>query len=287
MKQKHGKGERGSRKSEPAMPYAPPPLPFRELELTGVGGRVHGPFPPPYTWNSIIPYFNFYFVIRGQGRLRCHGRDYRMEPGTCFLFTPGTRVSAHSTSNEPFNNFALHFFPIPRRNIPPDALRPLFGRKAQRFGFLLELARHCAETYKRGDALGLQQARLAGLQMMAQLWREAHTPIPREGDERIRELLAEEGRTGARPVPELARLVGLSASQFTRRVHAITGVAPREHLIQERIGHACGLLAGTSRSVGEVAEMLGYNDPSYFVRQFQEVMKTTPARFRRQSAGAK
>ena len=267
-------------------PLQAAPFPFRELELTGVGSRIHGPLPVPYLWNTTIPYYNFYFLIRGQGRLRCHGRDYRMEPGTCFLFTPGTRVSAHSTTNEPFLNFALHFFPSPRRGFSPEALRRIFGRKAQRFGFLLELARHGAENYKRGDALGLQQARLAGLQMMAQLWREACTPIPREGDERIRELLAEEGRTGARSVPELARLVGLSASQFTRRVHAITGIAPREHLIQERIGHACGMLAGTSRSVREVAEMLGYNDPSYFVRQFQEVMKTTPARFRRQSAGA-
>ncbi len=271
------------RGNDSAVP-SPPPFPFRELELTGLGGRVHGPFPPPYAWNTVIPYFNFYFVIRGQGWLRCHGRTYAMEPGTCFLFAPGTQVTARSTSDEPYLNFALHFFPTPRRTIPPDALRLLFGRKAQRFSLLLELARHCSETCKRGDALGLQEARLAGQLMLAQLWREAYTPDPREEDERIRELLAEDGRTGARSVPELARQVGLSASQFTRRVRALTGVAPREHLIQERIGHACGLLSGSSRSVVEVAEMLGYNDPSYFVRQFQEVMKTTPARFRRQSA---
>lgn len=262
-----------------------PLFPFHDLKIIGLGGRMYGPTPSPWIWKSNLPHFNFWFLIRGEGRLRYRGRDYRLEPGTCFLFAPGMRISGKSISNEPFLNFSVHFFPEPRRRIPEDALHRLFGRKAHRMAFFLELARHCTETYKRGDTLGLAQAKLAALQMMYQLWREACTPVPREGDERILQLLASAGRGGATSVPDLARQVGLSASQFTRRVRAITGIAPREYLIQERIGHACGLLAETSRSVAEVAEILGYVDPSYFVRQFQIVMKTTPARFRRQAAG--
>ncbi|HEY8966012.1 MAG TPA: helix-turn-helix transcriptional regulator, partial [Candidatus Methylacidiphilales bacterium] len=82
-------------------------------------------------------------------------------------------------------------------------------------------------------------------------------------------------------VPGLARRVGLSTSQLTRRVRALTGMSPAAYLIRERIGHACAQLAETERSVGEIADALGYADPSYFVRQFQAVMKTTPARYRR------
>jgi len=265
-----------------------PAFPFREIELVGLGGRIHGPMSHPWTWETTIPHFNFWFLIQGEGRLRCHGRDHALTPGTCFLFPPGTRVAGRSISREPILNFSLHFFPLPRprRPFPQRVVDRFSGRKVHRMALFLELARHCADAYKRGargDALGLRQAELAAMQMLLHLWHEASAPPAREKDDRILQLLAETGWKGGFAVPELARRIGLSASQFTRRVRALTGMAPAAYLIRERIAHACSLLAETSRSVGEVAETLGYADPSYFVRQFQEVMKLTPARFRRKA----
>jgi len=246
---------------------------------------MFGPTPFPWRWKVTVPDYIFWFLIRGEGRLQCQGRDFRLSPGSCFLFTPGMRIYGRNTSNETFLNFAVHFFPTDRRRISKDALHRLLGRKARRMAFFLDLARHCVETFKRGDALGIRQAELAAMQMMLQLWREVDNPVPHGDDEKILQLLADETRRIPAPVPDLAQRVGLSASQFTRRVRAMTGMAPREYFIRERISHACGLLTETARSVGEIAEILGYIDPSYFVRQFQIVMKTTPARFRRQAAG--
>ena len=261
-----------------------PTFPYNEIKFVGLGGRLHGPTPPSWTWKTTFPHYNFWFLIRGEGKLRYLGKNYLLKPGSCFLFTPGSRASGRSTTNEPFLNFSIHFLPTTKALFPHKGLDRLLGHKTCRMNLFLELARHCHETYKRGDELGQHQARFAALQMLLQLWREAFEPMPQKEDEKIMEILSEEGRQGTCAIPDLARQVGLSASQFTRRVHRITGMAPREYLIRERIGHACGLLVETSRPLSDVAEALGYTDLSYFVRQFQAVMKTTPARFRRQSA---
>jgi len=265
-----------------------PAFPFREIDLVGLGGRMHGPMPHPWTWEVTVPHFNFWFLIQGEGRLRCHGRDYALAPGTCFLLAPGTRVMGQSTSQESIINFSIHFFPSPRSRkiMLKGVIDRLSGRKVHRMALFLELARHCADAYKRGergDALGLRQAELAAMQMMLHLWHEASAPPAREQDDHILQLLAETGRKAGVTVPDLARRVGLSTSQFTRRVRVLTDLSPTAYLIRERIAHACSLLAETSQSVGQVAETLGYNDPSYFVRQFQEVMKLTPARFRQKA----
>jgi AraC family transcriptional regulator of arabinose operon len=254
--------------------------------MVGSGGMMFGSGPFPWKWEVTVYDYIFWFLIRGEGRLRCEDRDYRLSPGSCFLFTPGMRVHGRSTSQEPFLNFAAHFFPVRPGKISGNMLHRLLGRKSRRMAFFLELARHCTETFQRGDVLGIRQAELAALQMMLQLWREVDSPMPRGEDEKIRLLLAEEGSHLREPIPDLARRAGLSPSQFTRRVRAMTGMAPREYFIRQRISHACGLLTEMSRPVGEIAEILGYIDVSYFVRQFQTVMRTTPTRFRRQPRAA-
>ena len=259
-----------------------PSFPFGEIEIVNLGGRLHGPM-PGWGWETTFSYYNFWFLIQGEGRLRCRDREYLLEPGICFLFPPGMPLAAWSASPEPFLNFSVHFHPRPRTPIPKAAIDRLFGRKVHQVPLFLDLARHAADVYKRGDALGLRQLELASLQMMMHLWREASSPPPKEKDDRIVQMLSEAGRKGGDDIPGLARKVGLSPSQFTRRVRALTGMAPAAYLIRDRIGHACSLLTGTSQSVNDVAETLGYSDPSYFVRQFQGVMKTTPARFRRQA----
>jgi AraC-like DNA-binding protein len=260
-----------------------PPFSFRKIELVGLGVRIHGPL-RPWSWRTTLPHFNFWFLIQGSGRLSCQGQLHTLEPGTCFLFPPGSRISGHSDSKEPIVNFSVHFFPKPRRNIPARTIELFRGRKVHRMTLFLELARHGSDAYRRGDSLGRWQAELAALQMMLHLWREISDPAPRKRDDRILQLLSQAGKGHFAAIPELAREAGLSTSQFTRRTSALTGIAPAEYLIRERMGHACTLLTETSQSIAEIADTLGYSDPSYFVRQFRALMKLTPARFRRKAS---
>lgn len=58
------------------------------------------------------------------------------------------------------------------------------------------------------------------------------------------------------------------------------GLSPNEYLITTRMHRAKEALCATELSVGEIAERVGMNSASYFVRQFKKREGITPARYR-------
>lgn len=80
---------------------------------------------------------------------------------------------------------------------------------------------------------------------------------------------------------EIASVVKLSASHFSRLFQGRTGYSPIEYFIQLKVQRACRLLDNRSFSIAEVAYQLGYEDQFYFSRQFRKVMNLTPRAYRK------
>ena len=79
---------------------------------------------------------------------------------------------------------------------------------------------------------------------------------------------------------ELARLTGLSPKYFCRCFRAIVHRSPIEYLNHYRIECASGLLLSTDKTVAEIAQLCGYNDSSFFIKQFRRHKGTTPHQYR-------
>lgn len=78
----------------------------------------------------------------------------------------------------------------------------------------------------------------------------------------------------------LARLTGLSPKYFCRCFRAIVHRSPIEYLNHYRIECASFLLTTTDMSVAEIAQRCGYNDSSFFIKQFKRYKNTTPFQYR-------
>lgn len=79
---------------------------------------------------------------------------------------------------------------------------------------------------------------------------------------------------------ELARLAGLSVSQFDRCFHAAFGTSAHHYHLRLRIDEACRLLARTDEKVAAIALACGFYDHAHFGRVFQREMKMSPMRYR-------
>jgi AraC family transcriptional regulator len=79
---------------------------------------------------------------------------------------------------------------------------------------------------------------------------------------------------------ELARLVGLSSSQFARLFKASTGVSPHRYQLNTRIGKAQELLLLKGEGLSIVAAATGFADQSHFTRAFKRVIGATPGEWR-------
>ncbi|MEJ1963657.1 MAG: AraC family transcriptional regulator [Gammaproteobacteria bacterium] len=80
---------------------------------------------------------------------------------------------------------------------------------------------------------------------------------------------------------QLAQLVGLSTSHFSRAFKASTGVAPYQWQLNARIQRAQIQLIDTDASLDQVAEANGFADAVHFGRRFRQLTGAAPATWRR------
>ena len=81
------------------------------------------------------------------------------------------------------------------------------------------------------------------------------------------------------PVKKLAESVGMSVSCFRHNFTRITGLPPREYLLQLRLKKAILLLNG-SASISEIARQTGFQDNNYFSRIITKRFGCSPRKIR-------
>lgn len=81
-------------------------------------------------------------------------------------------------------------------------------------------------------------------------------------------------------VTDLAKMVGLSVSQFERKFKAQFGMTPTSFITLARVNAARAMLAQGTESLGEVAHRCGFYDQSQFSRLFKRETGITPKEYR-------
>ena len=81
---------------------------------------------------------------------------------------------------------------------------------------------------------------------------------------------------------EMARMCGLSQSQFDRSFRRVFGSSARQYLLRVRVEAACRRLAEREETVAALAVELGFFDHAHFTRCFRSIMGLTPAQYREQ-----
>jgi AraC-like DNA-binding protein len=80
-------------------------------------------------------------------------------------------------------------------------------------------------------------------------------------------------------VEPFAREMGVSHTQLYRKLQAITGFSPNEFIRHMRLLRAADLMRQKAGNVAEIADMVGFNNLSYFSKVFKEKFGITPIEF--------
>jgi len=83
-------------------------------------------------------------------------------------------------------------------------------------------------------------------------------------------------------IHELAAVVRMSPSHFTRSFHDATKLTPHKYVIEHRVMKARELLATTDLPLTDIALTMGFSDQSHFSRRFHELVGLPPGAFREQ-----
>ena len=80
-------------------------------------------------------------------------------------------------------------------------------------------------------------------------------------------------------VEKIAKEIGMSRSNFYRKINALTNMSASEFLRKIRMDHAAQLLKTDRVRVSEVRFMVGISDPDYFRVCFKKQFGITPKEF--------
>lgn len=82
-------------------------------------------------------------------------------------------------------------------------------------------------------------------------------------------------------IPLLAHIENLSETHYRVLFKKYTALSPVQYIINTRIDAATELLKDSSKSISEIASLVGYPDVYYFGRLFKNRMGISPGRYRR------
>jgi AraC-type DNA-binding domain-containing proteins len=80
--------------------------------------------------------------------------------------------------------------------------------------------------------------------------------------------------------PSLARHFGYGEKYFYEYFKRRCSSSPNRFIVGERLRYASSLLAGTRKTIGEIAQELGFSEDNYFSKVFKQHSGMTPSEYR-------
>lgn len=230
--------------------------------------------------------FLFAVVLDGKGELTYEGKTQALSSGDCFFIDCRAAHSYHSDPENPWELIWVHFNGCTTEEYYKlflGQLSPVFHPAAtSKFVSLLqEIMRTNTETYADTEVLtaGMLANLLTMLLTVNSISEEADSAL----QAKLKTVLAyiDANFTSDIRLDELARRFYISKYYLTREFKRAYGETIFQYIISKRINYAKRLLRFTDKPVEEISELCGFNDQSYFSKQFKKAENVTCLAFRR------
>lgn len=225
-----------------------------------------------------IEHHRFLLIESGRGEFRFSDTSLTIDGRHLILLSPGERET-HYSAALPVSYLYVEF------DIDGDTdadLIPGPYHECSAESIHWQTLTSIVTSVHRERGIGVDQLLLSALQLAlldTTGQRSDHSPI----DERIRKALMHIEQHLDRPlrVPDLAAEAGLSLPHFRRLFLKTLNVSPKEYLIRERMHHARNILRTEGLQVGEVADLLHFENAFQFSNQYKKVHGHSPLHDRR------
>ncbi len=248
------------------------------------GGYAYGPI--------VRDEYVIHFVREGWGRYQLNQLVFPVHEGSSFTLFPGVLLHYQADKVDPWRYYWVAFAgPSAKRlleRIGVTVLRPVVQhrRPVAVLRLFESMLRSASRRSLAGDlAVASCLYRLASLMAsdaalpLDAADRQVRDPL----DERVLRsisLIQENFRRPDFTVEEVANLVGLERSYFSKLFRMHTGTSPHAFLSRTRLEQACRMLESASAPIKRVAAACGFRDQNYFDKVFRGGTGLSPSMYR-------
>lgn len=240
----------------------------------------------PATQRRDLDSFLIVAVVAGSGELNVNGRSYPLAKGDCFFID--CRISHYYKSSEadPWELMWVHFNGATSRNYydyflgqSENVFRPAFFDKV--VSAINDII--TVNSSKKPDAEILTSKLIVDLLTLALTVSDSANQY----DTALKQKLAavntyiEDHFSEDLSLEKLSSEFYISKFYLTREYKKIYGKTIFQHIINCRINYGKQLLRFSDKSIEEIAHLCGFNDQSYFARQFKKAENLTCFAYRK------
>ncbi|MCQ2458775.1 MAG: AraC family transcriptional regulator [Ruminococcus sp.] len=214
-------------------------------------------------------------VISGRGELLYNGERHSIAEGDCFFIDCSVPHSFESSDDDAWEIMWFRFNGSTSRqyyeyfsDISKNIFHPDFFDKA--VGLITAVLNECKAKEKRSDAV------VSKLIVDMLTFALTENDSERKYDTGLKQKLSsinayiEEHFSEDLTLEKLSSTFYISKYYLTREYKKIYGKTIFQHIITARINYGKRLLRFSDKSVEEIAPICGFNDQSYFARQFMK-----------------
>ncbi|MBN2655999.1 MAG: helix-turn-helix transcriptional regulator [Spirochaetales bacterium] len=238
--------------------------------------------------NSVFPYYSCSYIIRGEGTyIDEQGKKYTLSAGYLFQRFPGKRhstiINPHSDWAECFVDFGKNIYAdfLLRMNFIDPETPVLRSRESSDIEQKIWNMMNKLESSDEGDLPDLTIESLSLLRKLINSSREfsGGKGLTSQIEQSCRDF--SENHNFRQDLHKYCKERGIGYESFRKQFKKITGLSPLKYIIRSRIDNASYLLLMTSKSIGEIAEELGYKSQYEFSAQFKEIIGSSPRNYRK------
>lgn len=236
------------------------------------------------------------YILRDNGVFEINGTPYPVHNGDLVIYNSDA-VHNESAQFPPPPLYGLEATGIQIKGLPSNWLIPpdtcpviSLGDHALEFRHLFRQIYDQSAAQTENAGIICQYLFLALLHMIQELI-NGSTPVHAGTNEESKanklgrqiQIYVDEHVLEDLSVQSVADHFDISSAYLFRLFKQITGTSLMQYIIQRRMGEAQTLLLITDLSITEVAQKVGYNNLSHFVKMFTQNVGMSPRKYRKQS----
>lgn len=241
-----------------------------------------------YPWHEHQQEYEIAFIVSGCGHLIINDQSFPVRAGSITSVLPGIKHRFDADSDPGMQYYTLRFMDMPE----DGELQMFFKGLGTAVTYGVNYLPHIQNTLRLlfnihhangGIADGTLQTICLGLLQLTRTLFTNETLLLRISSKySVSDILnyIQDNRTRKITLEGLSQQFNISASHLSRVFNLAYHISPINYLIHSRITYATEYLLKSDLTITEIAEQVGYDNPTHFTNLFTKRIGCTPSEYR-------